>query len=410
MKTLIVDDNAENRYFFEILVKKRGDEFVSATNGIEALEKLRQGQIDLIISDILMPRMDGYRLCRECKQDDRLKEIPFLFITAAYTDEKDEEFSLALGADRFIRRPIEADALIGIIDEVMAEKISGRAPLRPHPLPDETRYLSVYTERLTSQLEKKVRELEAEISVRKHAEEALKEQAKSLMRSNRELEQFAYIASHDLQEPLRRIISFTELLAGKYRDALDEKAKSYIDIIVSGARRMSTLINDLLAYSRLTTRAKDLSPTDSSSVLKRVLSDLSIRIEESGAVVSFDSLPTVMADDSQLGQLFQNLIGNAIKFRGAESPRITVSALSVADFLRKNTDIAPEILDHLQRMEKGWVFSVADNGIGIEPQYHNRIFEVFQRLHTEEEYSGTGIGLSVCRKVVERHGGDRKSV
>jgi len=213
---------------------------------------------------------------------------------------------------------------------------------------------------------------------------AIKETETNLARSNRELEQFAYVASHDLQEPLRKIAGFTELLASRYKHTFDEKAESYMAYIIDGATRMRSLINDLLSYSRVMSSARELAETDSSAVLSRVLRDLDLVIKESNTEIVCGPLPVIHADQSQLGQLFQNLIGNAIKYRGAEAPMITINAV------RQRTD---------------WLFSVADNGLGIALEFHERIFAIFQRLHTRTEYPGTGIGLAVCHKIVERHGG-----
>jgi PAS domain S-box-containing protein len=206
----------------------------------------------------------------------------------------------------------------------------------------------------------------------------------NLERSNKDLEQFAYVASHDLQEPLRMISSYTQLLAQKYEGLLDDKAKKYIAYAVDGAMRMQGLISDLLTYSRIGTQGKPFEPTDSHKVLCEVLRILQAAIEESGAVVTNDDLPTVRADTGQLVQVLQNLIANAVKFRGADSPHVHVSA---------------------QYHGHEWRFSVKDNGIGIDPQYADRLFVIFQRLHTRQEYPGTGIGLAVCKRVVERHGG-----
>jgi len=223
-----------------------------------------------------------------------------------------------------------------------------------------------------------------DITERKRAEEKLKAALADLERSNKELEQFAYVASHDLQEPLRMVSSYTQLLAQRYEGQLDEKAKKYIDYAVDGAIRMQRLINDLLTYSRVGTRGNPLAPTDSRAVLGEALRNLAAMIEEKQALVTNDDLPTVRADASQLAQVFQNLIANAIKFRGEAPPRVHVSA----------------------REQAGeWIFSVADNGIGIDPQYADRLFVIFQRLHTRDEYPGTGIGLALCRRIVERHGG-----
>jgi len=223
-----------------------------------------------------------------------------------------------------------------------------------------------------------------DIAARKRDEEALKQKTTDLERSNKELEQFAYVASHDLQEPLRMVSSYTQLLAQRYEGQLDDKAKKYIDYAVDGAVRMQRLINDLLIYSRVGTRGKPFEPTDSHSVLGEVLRNLQATIEESQAIITNDDLPTVRADASQFAQVFQNLIGNAIKFRLDSPPHIHVSA---------------------RDQGHKWVFSVADNGIGIDPQYKDRLFAIFQRLHTKQEYPGTGIGLALCKKIVERHGG-----
>lgn len=210
------------------------------------------------------------------------------------------------------------------------------------------------------------------------------QRAEELARSNAELSQFTYVASHDLQEPLRMVTSYTELLAHRYREKLDADALEFIDFASDGARRMQSLINDLLQFSRVDRKGKELEPTDCEATLDQILENLKISIEESGAIVTSDPLPMIMADRTQLGQLFQNLIGNAIKFRNEDPPRVHVSVTCTS---------------------KEWVFSIQDNGIGIEPEYKDRIFHLFQRLHTREEFSGTGIGLAICKKIVERHGG-----
>jgi chemotaxis family two-component system sensor kinase Cph1 len=244
------------------------------------------------------------------------------------------------------------------------------------------------------------KDLKREIVERVRAEEKLKQNMADLERSNKELEQFAYVASHDLQEPLRMVSSYTQLLARRYQGQLDADADDFIAYAVDGANRMQRLINDLLAYSRVGTRGKPFEPTDCNSVLGQARVNLSAAIEESSALVTNDELPTVMADEAQLVQLFQNLIGNAIKFRSEKPPYVHVSAQRI-----KDSEIPNPKSEVRNPKSESWVFSVRDNGIGIDPQYHERIFVIFQRLHKKEEYPGTGVGLAICKRIVERHGG-----
>jgi light-regulated signal transduction histidine kinase (bacteriophytochrome) len=214
--------------------------------------------------------------------------------------------------------------------------------------------------------------------------EALRVAQAELQRSNAELEQFAYVASHDLQEPLRKVASFCQLLQQRYGGQLDERADQYIGFAVDGARRMQDLINDLLAFSRVGRVGRPHAPVDCNALLERARADLATAIEESGAEVESGPLPTVEGDASLLRLVFQNLLGNAIKFRGEAAPRVRVDA---------------------ERDDGQWRFSVGDNGIGIDPEYAERIFVIFQRLHPRSTYEGTGIGLAMCRKIVEYHGG-----
>jgi len=224
-----------------------------------------------------------------------------------------------------------------------------------------------------------------DISVRKDAETHLLQKVEELRKSNEELEQFAYLASHDLQEPLRMVTSYTQLLARRYKGKLDTDADEFIAYAVDGATRMQRLIQDLLAYSRVGANEGNLAETSSEEALQRALANLRGAIEETGAIVTNDSLPMVLADEGQLVQLFQNLVGNAIKYQNKGVPEVHVSA---------------EVYGR-----KKWIFAVKDNGLGIERQYFERIFGMFQRLHKREEFAGTGVGLAICKKIVERHGG-----
>jgi PAS domain S-box-containing protein len=224
-----------------------------------------------------------------------------------------------------------------------------------------------------------------DITQRKKAEDQLVKTVAELKRSNEELQQFAYVASHDLQEPLRMVSSYTQLLAKRYKGRLDSEADEFIAYAVDGSSRMRELISDLLTYSRAGTEGKALQEISSEKALHEAVTNLRAAIRESSAVVTNDPLPAILTDDTQLTQVFQNLVGNAIKYRSAEVPRVHVSAA-------KNGG-------------KEWIFSVRDNGLGIDPQFFDRIFVIFQRLHGREEFRGTGIGLAICKKIVERLGG-----
>ena len=223
-----------------------------------------------------------------------------------------------------------------------------------------------------------------DITERKQARQELKSAIADLARSNQDLEQFAYVASHDLREPLRKIRSYSDLLVKRYRGQLDERADKYIAYITDATQRMQSLISDLLTYSRVSKPELIPEPTDLGHILKKTLADLSPLIKENKAVITADSLPTVNANSTQMAQLLQNLITNGIKFRTQQSPRIHITATREGQF---------------------WQMAVQDNGMGMEAQYRDRIFVIFQRLHYREEYPGTGIGLAVCKKIVERHGG-----
>jgi PAS domain S-box-containing protein len=227
-----------------------------------------------------------------------------------------------------------------------------------------------------------------DVTERRRYEAALRERGEALQRSNDELERFAYVASHDLQEPLRMVASYTQLLARRYHGKLDAQADKYINFAVDGAQRMQALINDLLALSRVGTQGKPFERVDVAAVIRRTLRWLERALEEADGTVDVGPMPSVLGDAGQLDQLFQNLVANALKFRRpGVRPVVTVRA------------------ERRHAPAEEWLFSVADNGIGFEPEFAERIFIVFQRLHTRAEYPGTGVGLAICKKIVERHGG-----
>jgi signal transduction histidine kinase len=224
-----------------------------------------------------------------------------------------------------------------------------------------------------------------DVTERIQAQIRMEEVLKDLQRSNKDLEQFAYIASHDLQEPIRMVKSYTELLEKRYSDKLDSNAIEFLGFIAESSMRMHQLVTDLLKYSRVTTKAQPFDSVDCNEILKEVLDDLRFKIQEDNAVIDYDKLPVVKADRTQLRQVFLNLVQNALKFKDNKTPEIKIKC---------------------DKRKRVWLFSIKDNGIGIEQKYQERIFEIFQRLHTREEYPGTGMGLAIVKKIVERHGGE----
>ncbi len=395
MKTLIVEDNADDRRILRYNLERHGCKVIEAADGQEGLELAKTHKPELIISDALMPRMDGYQFLRSIKTDDNLKSIPFIFYSAVYTGEKEAELAVSIGADAFIVKPKEPEELWDAILDILEQCKLKAMPASNAPLVEaDEEYLRKYSSIVATKLEEKMIVCERAVAELKRAEEKLELKTAELERSNAELEHFAHVASHDLKEPLVSIGGFSELLLNKYADRLDAKGREYLSRIMNGTARMEALINDLLAYSRVTTKAKPFQPVACNAVLRAALANLKAAVEESKAVITFDELPIVTGDETQLTQLFQNLISNAIKYRSERPLRIHVSVKSISD---------PAVQSVIQA---GRLFSISDTGIGIERAHFEKIFEIFQRLHADEKkYPGTGIGLAICKKIVERHGG-----
>lgn len=270
---------------------------------------------------------------------------------------------------------------------------------------DEPRIYQVYVvpEREVDHSIVSVMTIGRDVTSLRQAEESARQLAEDLQRSNQELEQFAYVASHDLQEPLRAITSFTQLLAQDYREQLDGDADMYIEFIVDGATRMKQLIRDLLAYSRVGRYELQRQSVDCNALLERVKKDLQIQIAENQAMITADPLPIITADPNQIANLLQNLISNSLKYRSEADPRIHLSAQRCT--VEGADDLSPPGSSRLTMKTEEWLFSIQDNGIGIKPQYAKRIFGIFQRLHTNDQYSGTGLGLAICQKIIDRHQG-----
>lgn len=356
---LIIDDTPDNVAVLAEHLVGHGFSVMVAQDGEEGIGRAQFGRPDLILLDVMMPGIDGFETCRRLKSDPRTRDIPLIFMTAL-TEIGDKIRAYKVGGVDYVTKPFHAEEVLARINTHLSLQAMRR------------------------QMAERNLQLQKEIAVRQKAEAVLAQRSQELARSNAELEQMAYVASHDLQEPLRMVASYLQLLEQRYGARLDADAHEFIEFAVDGAKRMRALIDDLLTYSRLGTKAQPLRPTDCNTVMQSALRSLGVAIAESGAQIDCAALPVVMGDAAQLTQLFQNLLANAIKFRAGQAPRISVRA---------------------EEEEGCWRFAVRDNGIGIAPEYFERIFEMFQRLHSRGAYPGTGIGLAICKKIVERHGG-----
>ncbi len=388
---LIVEDSATQALKLQYLLEKNGCKVVAAKNGREALAQVEKRQPTLVISDITMPEMDGYELCSTLRADARFAAIPLILLTAL-SDPRDIVRGLQVGANNFIVKPYGEKFLLARVHDLLANMELRRSAStdagfevffdgQKHSLmADRLQMIDLLLSSYDTAVQKN-RELQL-------ITEQLEQKTRELERSNRELEQFGYVVSHDLQEPLRAIMGFLDLLQRRHHNNLEEKAVQYIELAVKGAGRMQALIQDLLSYGRLGAKPKRFLAVDCGQAVRDALANLGAAIAETGAEITVaPDLPTLQGDPIQLMQLLQNLVGNALKFRAENRlPRISITARRAAD--------------------QSWEFAVADNGIGIEENDFGRIFQVFQRLHERGKYPGTGIGLAVCKKIVERHGGE----
>ncbi len=355
-RVLLADDNADMRDYVRRLLSSHFD-VESVADGQKALEKALEHPSDLILSDVMMPSLDGFGLLKALRSDARTRTLPVILLSARAGEESRVE-GIEAGADDYLVKPFTARELLARV----------------------TTHLAM------SRLRQEAAEREREL--RRDAE-AARERATSAMEAlrnaNSDLEQFAFSASHDLQEPLRMVATFSQLLQVKYAGKLDQQADTIIQHCVEGATRMGRMIRDLLEYTRASSLSNPMLDTVSVDVvLDEALRNLRASIEESGALVTHDPLPVLRAEPVHLQQIFQNLVSNAIKYRGSDAPCVHISA-------------APE--------GGGWMFSVRDNGIGIDARYTEQVFGLFKRLHSNSQYSGTGLGLAICKKLVERYQG-----
>jgi signal transduction histidine kinase len=357
---LLVDDQPAKLLSYETILGELNENLIRANSGKEALDLLLRKDIAVVLIDVCMPDLDGFELAAMIRAHPRFRDTAIILVSGVLVEDAHRLKGYDSGAVDYVSVPI--------VPEILRAKVSVFADLY----------------RKTKELMRVTGELQQELAMRRDAEERLRQYALELERSNQELQQFANVASHDLQEPLRMVTSFVQLLADTHHDKLGDGADEFIVYALEGATRMKQLISDLLAYSRVRTHPAALMNTDCEAVLGGALADLAVAIQEKNAIVTHDPLPTVIAVPSQMGQVMQNLLANALKFSGAARPTVHVSA---------------------HRSDGEWVFSVRDDGIGISPEYHEKVFVIFQRLHLREEYPGTGLGLAICKKIVQGHGG-----
>ena len=369
-KILIVDDNPNNLKVLYTYLKNASFEVLVAEDGESGIEAVQHSQPELILLDVMMPDLDGFEVCRRLKSDRATQGIPIIFLTAL-SETVNKVLGFEVGGVDYITQPIENE-------EVVARVKTHLAMRRMRDC------LQQQNDNLKGEIERR-KEVETELQLsNNNLEETVADRTAELTSSNQDLEQFAYIASHDLRQPLRKIRMCTEYLSEDYAHCFDEQAESYMEYITKSIDRMYLLIDDLLTYSRVGKQEEAYIPIDLNTIVQDCLEDLSLAIKEKQATINYDNLPTVKGISSEMRQLFQNLIGNALKFTGERSPAIDITA---------------------KTQNQLYLFKVADNGIGIEPQYADKIFQMFQRLHAASEYEGTGIGLAICQKVVTRHGG-----
>jgi signal transduction histidine kinase len=353
-RVLLVDDEPADLLTLEVVLDGMGLDLVTAHSGRQALQQLREREFALVLLDVRMPDWDGFETAKRIRAQEQARPTPIIFLTGFDSADFPVAEAYRLGAVDYLVKPYAPETLrakVNIFVELFRAHGEAEAALRQ-----------------SDQLLKQSQETATELG-----------------RSNRDLEQFAYVASHDMQEPLRMVMLHLQLLERQGQEQMDDDTRRHVAKALAGARRMRALIKDLLAYSRVAgAGGRSLEPTDCTVVVKEAIVNLAAAVQETGATVSYGHLPIVCGDHGQLLQLFQNLLDNAIKFHGAQPPRVQVDG---------------------RYFNGEWRFAVRDNGIGIDPRYHARLFKLFQRLHSAHDYPGTGIGLALCKRIVEHHGG-----
>jgi signal transduction histidine kinase len=393
-KVVVVDDNAINRKLLRVILETEGYAVLEAADGAEALVLMEGERVLGVISDVLMPKMDGFRFCREIRTSRKFRALPFILYTSTHDSSTDRQLAKSVGVDDFIVRPAPAPVIIGALRDAI-EKVRETEPeVAP---PDETYVLQHYSDALVEKLTAKNRELEDALKDLQAAhdeilqlnsglEARVQQRTAELQAANRELESFSYSVSHDLRTPLRHIAGYSELLKESAGSALDPESVRYVDAIIEAARRMDKLIDDLLEFSRIVRTAMHRTTVSLDTLVRETLKDLQADMEGRNILWQIDPLPAVQGDPRLLRLVVTNLISNALKFtRTRPAPSIVIGA------------------DRNENSET--VTFVRDNGVGFESEYADKLFNVFQRLHSAREFEGTGIGLANVRRIIERHGG-----
>ena len=363
-KILMVDDEPKNLLALEAVLESLGQVLVRAQSSQEALHCLLDDDFAVILLDVQMPETDGFEFAALVRGREKNRCTPIIFLTAVGKSEAEMLRGYEVGAVDYMHKPF--------FPAVLRHKVSVLVEL--YQKPAEISRLNGQLLAANAGLSQSVQERTAALELR----------SLDLLRSNQELAQFASVASHDLQEPLRTLSTYLQMVRENNLAKLNAQDKEFMEIVVDSARRMRTLINDLLAFSQVGQGERAPGPVDCSALVARILGQLKDVIEEGGGSVEVGPLPVVEGEAALLGQVFQNLIGNALKFCHGQAPKVELQAT---------------------RTDAEWVFTVKDQGIGIAPDHFEKIFKLFRRLHSRDEYPGTGLGLSICKKVVERHGG-----
>lgn len=389
-KILLVDDREDNLFSIETILASDSYQFFKARSGREALKiLLKETDFAMILMDVKMPNLNGFETATLIYAREKLRNIPIIFITANNYGEENIFQGYKAGAVDYISKPINPELLRAKV-AVFIDIYKKNLRLRQH----EQKLLATNLH-LAKEIEERVKSEEQV----KQLNEQLLENVRQLKASNEELDNFAYIASHDLQEPLRKIRTFSDLLNNKFRDSLPARAQEYLEKIDKSSRRMQMLIDDILSFSRFSNNKDNFVKTDMNKVLQSVLSDLEISAREKKAKIEVGKLPKIYIIPAMMHQLFQNLLSNAIKFSNPEVPPVVkISCEKVKGAALPNIISGSEQNSFFQ-------ISIADNGIGFEKEYAEMIFDIFKRLHSNSKFEGSGIGLAICRKIATRHGG-----